>query len=184
VNEALIFVLFYKITMKVAVGSGNPVKLKAVEEVFRNFFGDVKVIGVRVESGVSSQPVNEEVIKGAIQRAKLAIKKCEADFGVGIESGIIRFGEKFYNLNFIAIIDRSGNLFTGISGGFELQDEIVEELNKGKELSDIVEEITGLSNIRHNKGLIGILTDGKIDRKELIKQGVFMALASMRKLCK
>lgn len=76
--------------MKLAVGSKNPVKLAAVESVFRVHFPEAKVVGVEVASGVRTQPKSkEEIYQGALNRANNALRKvCTARFGVGIEGGI------------------------------------------------------------------------------------------------
>ena len=50
--------------MRVAVGSMNPVKVKAAENVFRRVYGDVQVEGVEVPSGVPSQPFGQETVRG------------------------------------------------------------------------------------------------------------------------
>ena len=164
--------------MKVAVGSANPVKIQAVREVFREVFGEkVEITSVKVDSGVPTQPFKEDTIKGALNRAKNALKLTDADFGVGIESGVMKFGEKWYNFGFIAIIDKKGNVGTGTSGWFECPISVLRELEKGKELGQVMSEITGQPNLQRREGAIGILTKGKITRKELYKHGLFMALA-------
>ena len=44
--------------MLVVVGSQNPVKVKAVKEVFDWFYPAVKIKGVKVSSGVADQPMS------------------------------------------------------------------------------------------------------------------------------
>jgi inosine/xanthosine triphosphatase len=164
--------------MKVAVGSTNPVKIQAVKEVFKEVFGkEVEIIGVKADSRVSTQPFKEDVIKGSVNRAENALKLTDADFGVGIESGVMKFGEKWYNLGFITIVDRKGNIGTGTSGWFECPSGILKELENGKELGQVISEITGRVDMQRQDGAIGIFTKGKVTRKELYKHGVFMALA-------
>jgi len=51
--------------MRVAVGSENPVKVSAVEEVFSEVFGSVEVIPVSVDSGVSPQLFNLDTLRGS-----------------------------------------------------------------------------------------------------------------------
>ena len=58
-----------KAEMKVLVGSKNPVKIASVSEAFANYFDDLEVVGIEVESGVSVQPVNDETFIGAQNRA-------------------------------------------------------------------------------------------------------------------
>ena len=75
--------------LKIIVGSKNPVKIKCVENVFSKYFDNVKVIGKKVKSGVSHQPITEkETILGAISRANQVFKKYRLHFAVGIEGGI------------------------------------------------------------------------------------------------
>src|SRR5207249_9006643 len=71
--------------LRVNVGSTNPVKVRAVANVFRGLFPKRRpqVKPVDVTSKVSEQPFEVEAIEGAINRAREALK--EADYGVGIE---------------------------------------------------------------------------------------------------
>ena len=162
--------------MKVAVGSTNPIKIQAVKEAFQEMFGKGDVIGVKVKSDVSDQPFNDEVLKGAVNRAEKALKLTEAKFGVGIEGGVIQLGEKWYNLGFVTIIDTKGIRGTGTSGWFECPPKILEQLKRGKELGDVMDDLTGRKNMKTQNGAIGIFTKGKVPRKDLYKHGVFMAL--------
>ncbi|MGZ7120124.1 MAG: DUF84 family protein, partial [Methanobacterium sp.] len=51
--------------MKIAVGSKNPVKVKAVLNVLKAIYGQVDVMGVDVDSGVPHQPFGkDETIQG------------------------------------------------------------------------------------------------------------------------
>ena len=165
--------------MKVAVGSTNLVKIQAVKEVFNEVFGkEVEIISVKADSGVSTQPFKEDIIKGSVNRAKNALKLTDADFGVGIESGVMRFGEKWYNLGFITIVDKKGNVGTGTSGWFECPSSILKELENEKEMGQVISEITGRVDLQRLQGAIGIFTKGKVTRRELYRHGIFMALAN------
>jgi inosine/xanthosine triphosphatase len=164
--------------MKVAVGSTNRVKIQAVKEVFDEVFGKkVEIVSVKADSRVSNQPFKEDIIQGSVNRAKNALKLTDADFGVGIESGVMKFGEKWYNLGFIAIIDKKGNMGTGTSGWFECPSGVLKELENGKELGQVISAMTGIVDVQRQEGAIGIFTKGKVTRKELYKHGIFMALA-------
>ena len=71
--------------MIVAVGSENPVKVKAVKEVMSEIYGNVEIVSYSVDSGVSKQPTSlEEIVKGAINRARnVLLKNDNAQFGRG-----------------------------------------------------------------------------------------------------
>jgi len=79
--------------MKVIVGSLNPVKIKAAKEAFSRYFQNVEVIGVKVKSGVSEQPIGDETFRGAENRAlrlKELVQNPNAHFFVGLEGGVIK----------------------------------------------------------------------------------------------
>ncbi|MEM3402343.1 MAG: inosine/xanthosine triphosphatase [Candidatus Hadarchaeales archaeon] len=163
--------------MKVCVGSTNPTKVMAVERVFSRIFRGVKVVGMDVNPGVSIQPMSErEIVRGAIGRAKMALKAGDGDFGVGIEGGVARFGGRWYNLGFVAIVDKRGRIGTGTSGWFECPPKILRELKKGRELGDVMDDLTGRKNTKRSEGAIGIFTRGAVDRTSLYEHAVWMAL--------
>ncbi|MEW6592837.1 MAG: inosine/xanthosine triphosphatase [Candidatus Hadarchaeota archaeon] len=164
--------------MKVAVGSTNQPKIEAVKGVFEKAFGDVEVVGVDVDSGVSSQPFQcNEIVRGAVNRAKKALKILKADYGVGIEGGVAKFGGKWYNLGFVAIVGKKGRVGTGTSGWFECPERILRELKTGKELGDVIDELVGEKGTKRRGGAIGIFTRGMVSRKALYEHGVWMALS-------
>lgn len=164
--------------MRVAVGSTNPIKVEAVGEVFRRAFGEVEVKGTEVVSGVPAQPFRAgEMVRGATNRAKRALRMLGADYGVGIEGGVAEFGGRWYNLGFVAIVDRRGRVGTGTSGWFECPGEILQELKKGRELGEVMDELTGRRDTKRHEGAIGIFTRGAVDRRALYEHAVWMALA-------
>ena len=71
--------------MKVLVGSQNKVKVAAAEEAFKEYFEGVVAEGIKVESDVADQPVNEDIYRGARNRVDNLIKyakenNIEADY--------------------------------------------------------------------------------------------------------
>ncbi|HIE23769.1 MAG TPA: inosine/xanthosine triphosphatase [Candidatus Korarchaeota archaeon] len=162
----------------VALGSTNPVKREATERAFMRVFGEVKVIPVEVSSGVPPQPVGEQVMTGAINRAYASLKLVPyAKFGVGIEGGLLFFSKNYYLAGFVAIVDRSGRISTGMSGWFECPKNFVSSLLKGKELGDLVDELTGRKDTKKKEGAIGFFTRGIVNRSDLYEHGILMALA-------
>ncbi|MDR5674727.1 DUF84 family protein, partial [Halalkaliarchaeum sp. AArc-GB] len=82
--------------MRVAVGSRNPVKRRAVQLAMKSDadgFGDGAVVErVDVDSGVDEQPTSHaETRTGAEVRAERAYAAGEYDLAVGIEGGVARF---------------------------------------------------------------------------------------------
>jgi len=166
--------------MRVAVGSTNPTKIKAVENVFSKVYGDVEVFGVEVESGVSDQPVGiEEIARGAVNRARRALRKCNAEFGVGIEVGIHEVPwtlTGYMDVQFCAVVDTKGVVTLGHGPGFEYPPYVIKRIMEGVEAGVGMEELTGKKDVKRTTGAIGILTRGLLDRTHLNEIAVLMAL--------
>jgi non-canonical (house-cleaning) NTP pyrophosphatase len=75
------------ISVMVAVGSTSSVKLQAARRGVAKYFRP-RDVGVKVDSGVGSQPLGRETFMGAATRAARALSAGWFDFGVGIEGGI------------------------------------------------------------------------------------------------
>ena len=168
--------------MKVVVGSTNPIKIKAVESIFSKIYSkkQLEVTGIKVDSGISAQPFNEEAIKGAINRAKEVMLITNIDLSVGIEAGLFKFPSTISNyldMHWCAILDRKRRLTTGCSSGFELPpDAIYQIFKKGKEVGEVMDEIAGMNDVGKGMGAIGMLSKGIMNRMHLNEQAVLMAM--------
>ena len=162
--------------MRVAVGSMNPVKVSAVEEVFSKLFRSVEVIPVAVDSGISPQPFGFDTLRGAENRAKRALEATGADYGVGIEGGLLELAGRWYNLGFVVIVDREGFMGTGTSGWFELPPSFLERIKSGEELAEVLDSFLGVKGVGRRDGAVGVFTGNKVTRKDLYVHGIYMAL--------
>lgn len=162
--------------MKIIVGSLNPTKIEGVKRAFNQFFDDVVVEAVKVDSGVSNQPFNDDVVKGAINRAVNSFGDC--DFSVGVEAGLFSLKKTLTGyLDFqVAAIYNGSKLSIGFGPGFEYPPVVVEEVLKGKEVGEVMDEITGIDDLGEKTGAIYVLTRGVISRDELTRLAVTMAL--------
>lgn len=167
--------------MKILVGSLNPVKIKAVEEIFGRYFKDINVLGISVNSDVPSQPRGDETFDGAKNRAeKLRLYNIEnnldADYFIGIEGGISEVYNHWFAYGAICIMDSKGEYSFGMSPHFELPKEIVDELLNGIELGDVMDRILQTKDTKRKNGAIGFFTKGEMNRKELYENGLLMAM--------
>ena len=161
--------------MKVAVGSRNPAKVKAVENVFSRVYGDVEVEGVAAASEVPPQPFGEETVNGAINRAKNAFAAEKFDLSVGIEAGLFRISGYTIDVQYSAVYD--GDWLTlGCGSGFEYPSAVLDEVLSGKEVGDVMSRVAGVENLGEKHGAIGFLSKGRLTRTQLTEQSVFMAL--------
>jgi inosine/xanthosine triphosphatase len=169
--------------MRIVVGSANAAKVSAVAEIIREYphLADAEVSGVAADSGVADQPKSlEETIQGAMNRARAA--KGDADYGVGIESGLMQVpNTKSGYMDVCACAIHDGTEFhLGLSSAWEFPDPKITEtiVSGGMNMSEAINHhgLTKNANIGAAEGAIGILTRGRIDRKEYSKQALRMAL--------
>ncbi len=155
------------------VASLNRNKINAVKEVFPAF----NVKGIACSSGVSEQPLSlDEIIKGAIFRAKSVFSECI--YSVGIEDGISRVPETrsgYMNFCCCAIYDGS-RIYLGLGPAFEYPHVSTKRvIDEGITISEAFFPVTGNKEIGYDEGIIGWLTGGRIDRREYTRSAVEMA---------
>lgn len=150
--------------MKIAIGSTNKAKVKAVQAVFET----ADVTAISVPSGVSAQPcTDDETLRGAINRAKAAIIKAESNIGIGLEGGVMELEDGMYLCNWGAMIDRKGISVSAGGARIKLPEEVAEGVRKGSELSEVMDSYTKLHDVRSNQGAIGIFTNGLVERRKM-----------------
>jgi len=129
--------------MKVFVGSLNPVKILAVQEIFLEFFPQTPFTlkGISVPSEVPDQPIGMDVVVlGAVNRAhntRSSVqhqletspqKNQEEDiYYVGIEAGFVAVPHSlsgYLDYQFCAILDGEGHLAVGSGSGCEFPPKI------------------------------------------------------------
>ncbi len=162
--------------MIVAVGSPNPVKVKAVKRAFDSFFDEVKVRAMIVNSGVKAFPDTEAMIfKGATNRALRTYSK-EYDYSVGIEGGVVLLDGVWYDRNYVVVYDGK-ETGIGTSASYVVPTHLVEGVDsESDESKKIIDESLGVKDVFTNQGVIGVLTCGVIDREKLLTDAVVCAL--------
>lgn len=165
--------------MKVAVGSLNPTKINAVKIAFEKAFPleTCEVIGVSVPSGVSDQPMSDkETLRGGKNRAKRALRKLSADYGVGIEGGLQKIGKDWYTSGWAIVVDKEGNIGSGSSIRMSIPPKLLELILNGTELGHANDIIFKQTNSKHASGHFGIMTNDNITRTNAYRDGVLSAL--------
>ncbi len=171
--------------MKIAIGTKNPAKIKAVEDAFREYFKDQELtfIGVDVPSGVSDQPMSdEETLQGALNRARDAQSKVPgADYGVGIEGGVQMINQAWFVGNFACVAKGPDKVGFGISPRVELPVALAELLQQGMDLSAATHEVFAIADIGKKEGILGMLTNGIITRTSASRDAIICAIGSVSK---
>ncbi|HLY12219.1 MAG TPA: inosine/xanthosine triphosphatase [Planctomycetota bacterium] len=146
--------------MIVRVGSANPMKVRAVRRAFATFFGKVKVVGMEVPSGVSSQPLSfGEIVRGARQRSRRAFGDC--DYSVGIEAGVFRVASvssRPFQITMACVFDGSRDAL-GSGPFYEVPPGLVRQV------------------VDSDRGSVWVVTKGKVTRAEVTAAAIVMALA-------
>ena len=168
--------------MKINVASKNPVKVEAVKEVLHSYLdlASYEVIGIETNSGVSEQPKSlEETVQGAINRAAMVFNGCVYSFG--IESGLMVVPQtKTGSMDFcVCAIYDGKNYHLGLSCAFEFPTKVTQMIHElGIDANEAFYRcgLTADRKIGSSEGAIGMLTRGRMSRKDYTKQAIQMAL--------
>ncbi|MBI4019954.1 MAG: inosine/xanthosine triphosphatase [Candidatus Aenigmarchaeota archaeon] len=171
--------------MIINLGSKNEVKISAVKELVKDypFLKDAKVLAVQTLSKVSDQPKSlEETILGAMNRARNIFINC--DYSIGIEDGLMAVpSTKTGYMNVcVCVIYDGRNYHMGLSPAFEYPPKVTRLVFKESlEIDDAVHKagITKNPDIGSHEGMIGLLTNGRLVRKDYTKQAIMMALIQL-----
>ena len=160
----------------IAVGSTNPVKLAATEAVLCQVFSAATFVTATVPSGVAEQPWGDEQTRtGAFNRAANALKQTGANFGVGLEGGLVETSVGVMTCAWCAIVDEMGKV--GYGGGVHilLPPPVVDALHQHGELGPAMDVLVNEHNTKQGRGAVGILTNGLSSRQAAYEQLVAMA---------
>lgn len=177
----------------VAVGSIRKPKLLAVTKALDSFApklvpdGDFEIVGVEVESGVSPTPSSsEELMRGARQRVDALMRIARETrkpwrFFVGLEGGLEVLQDDRTRRVFLeswAYVSDGARGYYGRSGGIELPEELAHEvLERGFDLSEVIDRYAGAVGLRDGQGAWGVLSADLIQRDESFRVAVITAFA-------
>ncbi|WP_311171151.1 inosine/xanthosine triphosphatase [Halobellus ordinarius] len=179
--------------MRIAVGSGNPVKRDATVRVFP----DATVVSAPVPSGVSEQPIgHSETRAGARNRAEAALDAdvggtdtdaAASDLGVGIEGGVAGVGagaddavdretdaDALHLVMWAAVTD-GDRWGVGSGPSLPLPASIGERVRDGEELGPVMDDVLGESDVAKKQGAAGAFTAGQLTRTDALAAAVAAA---------
>lgn len=167
--------------MKVLIGTKNPGKIEGAKEAFKNYFDDFEIEGILVSSDVSDQPVNNEIYEGARNRVNNLMNYAlengiDAEYFLGVESGITNLLGKWVNINIAVIKDKNGYESWGTSPAFPIPDKYIDEI-LSTELGKVMDRVFEQNDLRSGKGGINFITNEVVSRIDLTKYAFIMALS-------
>lgn len=116
--------------MKVVLASTSELKEQACRAVFAKVSG-FELQTVKVPSGVSEQPFNEETRQGAFNRmAAACVAVPGADLYIGIENGIFEEKGRYIDRAVVVLTDMKGKDVFALSAGVEFPADCVEEAQR------------------------------------------------------
>lgn len=165
-------------TITIAIGSTNPVKLAAARTMLARAFPEARFAPSTVPSGVPDQPWGDEQTRlGAFNRARNALIKLGAIYGLGLEGGLVETSVGLMTCAWCAIVDSRGQV--GYGGGVHmlLPPVIADILRQRGELGPAMDALVNEDNTKQKQGAVGILTNGLSSRQAAYEQLVAMAAA-------
>ena len=164
--------------MKIAVGSTNPVKVGAVQQMASRIWPTAEIIPVAVEPGIRSMPMSdEETLQGATNRARRALEQTAADLGAGLEGGVNQETTGLMLLGWVVVVDRNGRMGMGGTSRIPLPEKIANRVRAGEELGSVVDDLLNEQNVKQKGGAVSALTRGLVLREEAFAMAVAYALS-------
>jgi inosine/xanthosine triphosphatase len=166
------------VRVTIAVGSTNPVKLAAVQAVLGQVYPEAVFTGLSVSSDVPEQPWgDEQTRRGAFNRANGALRQLKANFGVGLEGGLLETSVGLMTCAWCAMVDDRGKV--GYGGGVHilLPPIVANSLKEQGELGPAMDALVNEKDTKRGRGAVGILSNGLTSRQAAYEQLVAMAAA-------
>jgi inosine/xanthosine triphosphatase len=170
--------------MHVAVGSTNPAKIGAVRAAFGRVWPDTarRVEGCTAPSGVADQPMSDdEALRGARQRARHAMAAVGGDYAVGLEAGLQRVNQHWFNAGWVVVVDPAGIEGVASTLRMAVPETLMQLVREGRELGEACDMVFGGQGMKLAGGLFGAMTDLAIDRTGAFADAVIAALAPFLK---
>lgn len=146
--------------------------MAAVEETFRALLPDeviVNVVEFPQPSGVSDMPMSdEETRRGCEARLRGLQENVEADFYISFEGGMGKETFEVFAYCAVALGRKYKESFISVArgGSFILPPGICERVRNGTELGPATDEEFQASGGKEVQGTIGLLTRGRMTRKD------------------
>jgi inosine/xanthosine triphosphatase len=165
--------------MKIVVGTKNPKKIHVVRSVFEATLSavDVDVQGYDANSKVPEAPHDKETFDGAMNRVLECQQTCEADYYVGIESGLVERYGNYFEEAWAVVVFKDGSKRIGYSSGLMLPPVVVDRMNKGEKHNEVMAYFDKAFNLpEDNRDTWSRYTGGTISRQVSLEEALRNAL--------
>ena len=123
-----------------------------------------------------NQLVNETK-QGATNRAEVCKSEYpNADFYVGLEGGLEKIEGKYWVFAWMCVLGKQNVRGFGRTGSFLLPPKVSQLIDHGEELGIATDKVFDDTNSKYKGGIIGILTNENITRKDFYRNALIFAL--------
>ncbi len=167
--------------LRVGLYTNNRAKIEGVYRAFEEVYRDVELVTSGSGLVLKDQPVSlDEMVEGAVARARHMIHNFDVDYGVGVEAGVSPLGlYGVYIVLQVAAVTRDGIGFgLGGSSAYFIDHRLGSRIVSSS-MARVLESITGDPSLRESKGFIGYLTRGRVDRTVLTFEATRNALHTL-----
>ena len=148
--------LYHATTLRITVGSHNPVKIDAAKQAISLLLPNAEIICQGMHANVDAS--------------------FAADLYIAMEGGVDNFEHGPATYAYMAIIYQ-GKVSIGRSAQLPLPQAVYQALEQGEELGHVMDRLFNTVNIKQKGGAIGLLTDGKATRGSIYTQALILAMA-------
>ena len=99
------------------------------------------------------------------------------DFAIGLEGGVEQVASTYLEGGYVVCRHSSGRLGVGRSASYEVSGSMMARLADGRELGDVIDELSGETDVRQREGMMGVITNSVLPRAECYTHAVVFALA-------
>lgn len=171
--------------MKIVLGSKNESKINSIILGLKELdIDNVEIVSVDAKSDVSSKPINDDTLQGAINRNRFLLKYCKEsdinfDYLISIEGGYEQILDKYFIVTYASIVNKDGLEFIGKSQGLEITEKMFNWVKDGNSLNGVIEKIEGCLNNKKTNGISGYLSNGFYKRDFFDSSAIISAFVSM-----
>ncbi len=128
-------------------------------------------------TGIKPFPTSEEeTFQGAVNRARAVSEIEQADYYVGLEGGLQTLNG-YTIVKQIAVVLHEEKAGVGISSGYNAPATLINQLDMTSDESrKILDKYFGQTEILSKEGIIGVLTNGKLNRTTISRDAIICAL--------
>jgi inosine/xanthosine triphosphatase len=179
--------------MRIALGSERAAKVEAVRASLLRIaaldegWSAAEVVARKVETGVPEMPLtNEQLMRGAKTRADgvrelLSKEGTSAQLFVGLEGGLhsVLIDDQWHTFlcGWAYVTDGARGTF-GAAPSISLPDFIARSvIDGGRQLGEVIDELTGLEDVRSRQGAWGVLSRELLTRSHSFEAALVAAFA-------